>query len=82
MFFPAAEYPTPEMETALGRLGVRCRQLPSLSPPGGLPARAHVEAHLAGFTLKIAALVLSSFREVRLCACRCWVDMEIRCAVR
>ena len=64
MFFPAAEYPTPEMETVLGRLGVRCRQLPNLKAQGRLPARGHVEAHLAGFTLKIAALVLSSFREV------------------
>ena len=64
MFFPAAEYPTLEMETALGRLGVRCRQLPHLGPSRRLPARAHIESHLAGFTLKIAALVLSSFREV------------------
>ena len=64
MFFPANEYPTGEMEAALSRQGVRCRQLPDLRPQGRLPARAHVEAHLAGFTLKIAALVLSSFREV------------------
>ena len=60
MFFPAREYPTPDMETALGRLGVRCRKLPEVHHQIG----GREDTHLAGFAMKIGALLLSSFREV------------------
>ena len=71
MFFPPAEYPTEEMEAALMELGVVCRVLPMLSPAeifgidsGKLAGGQFIEAHLAGFKMKIAALILSSFQEV------------------
>lgn len=64
MFFPAAEFPTPELEGALGALGVQCRTLPLLSPGGALGMGEGPEAHLAGFKMKIAALLLSRFQEV------------------
>ena len=71
MFFPAAEFPTQEMEAALVLQGVVCRALPALSPGeafgvegGGHVGGQRIEAHLAGFKMKIAALMLSSFQEV------------------
>ncbi|KAK9798888.1 hypothetical protein WJX73_001325 [Symbiochloris irregularis] len=71
MFFPAPEYPTVEMEAALAALGVKCRALPSLTPGDAYGmetvtyvAGHRIEAHLAGFKMKIGALLLSSFKEV------------------
>ena len=74
MFFPAAEFPTQELEAALMGLGVVCRALPLLSPAEvfgmevglamGAGGAQGIEAHLAGFKMKIAALLLSSFNEV------------------
>ena len=52
MFFPEPEFPTPEVEVHLARLGVSCRRLRTAT------------AQLSGFTLKAAALLLSSFNEV------------------
>ena len=52
MFFPAGEMPTAALEVALARLGVACRLL-------GTGADT-----LSGFTLKAAAILLSSFEEV------------------
>ena len=66
MFFPAREFPTVEMEHALGRLGVRCRRLPEVpTHHAGSQYAQKMEAQLAGFAMKISALLLSSFREVR-----------------
>ena len=52
MFFPDGEMPTAALEVALTRLGVACRRL-------GTGA-----ATLSGFTLKAAAVLLSSFEQV------------------
>lgn len=52
MFFPEPEFPTPDVEVHLARLGVSCRRLRTAT------------AQLSGFTLKAAALLLSSFDEV------------------
>ena len=52
MFLPEAEFPTPAVEVALAALGVSCRRLHTAS------------ARLSGFTMKAAALLLSSFEEV------------------
>lgn len=67
MFFPSKEFPTPLLENALASLGVTCRQLPDT----GLEAFEQDGSHnyaegngLSGFTLKIAALILSQFEEV------------------
>jgi hypothetical protein len=54
MFFPDGEMPTAALEVALTRLGVACRRL-------GTGA-----ATLTGFTLKAAAVLLSSFEEVNM----------------
>lgn len=67
MFFPRKEYPTPPLEGALANLGVTCRQLPDVGSPSRRedPSdNARPEASLSGFTLKIAALILSQFEEV------------------
>ena len=53
MFFPDGEMPTAPLEAALARLGVACRRLSTGT------------AALSGFTLKAAALLLSSFEEVQ-----------------
>lgn len=74
VWFPPAEAPTPGLAAALADLGATARILPSAQPPangglgpsggrpaGGGPAGA---GDLSGFTLKVAALVLSRFAEV------------------
>ena len=69
MFFPRKEYPTPALEAALADLGVTCRRLPDSRPvateqePLKQPL-ADSQPGLSGFTMKIAALILSQFREV------------------
>ena len=70
MLFPSTEYPSPEVVAALSEWGVASRSLPTSL--GGELARKHgskghetVEATLSGFTLKVAAVILSKFREVR-----------------
>ena len=66
MYFPAREYPVPGLEAALQHLGVRCRMLPHHEPTHNCaPGKAQTQAaRLAGFSMKIQALLLSSFREV------------------
>ena len=67
MFFPRKEFPTPQLESALASLGVTCRQLPdvgSASQKGGELDESEPLFGLSGFTLKIAALILSQFSEV------------------
>lgn len=74
MFFPPQEYPAQEMEAALRRLGVTCRRLPAPTNPqrysshnqaaAGRLVDRNTPARLAGFSMKIAALLLSSFQEV------------------
>jgi alpha 1,2-mannosyltransferase len=72
VWFPAAEAPTPGLVSALARLGAGTRILPAAPPPsnGGLGPRGEGRngpaggGDLSGFTMKIAALLLSRFREV------------------
>lgn len=62
MFFPAKEFPTEALEEALAEAGVVCRPLPDLDLP---PSNAtDMETDLSGFTMKVAALLLSRFQEV------------------
>ena len=62
MFFPAKEFPTEALEEALAKAGVVCRPLPDLDLP---PSNAtDTETDLSGFTMKVAALLLSRFQEV------------------
>lgn len=67
MFFPAKEFPTEALEEALAQAGVVCRPLPDLDLP---PANAtDMETDLSGFTMKVAALLLSRFQEVTPLCC-------------
>lgn len=63
MFFPIREYPTAAMEAALAGLGVVCRVLPEVPLPRS--NATDTETDLSGFTMKVAALLLSRFQEVR-----------------
>lgn len=63
MFFPAREFPIAALEGALADMGVVCRPLPDLDL---LPSTVtDTETDLSGFTMKVAALLLSRFQEVR-----------------
>lgn len=69
MLFPEAEYPPPDVVAALSELGVASRALPRAvggKVAGTQEGTGHktLEATLSGFTLKVAAVILSSFREV------------------
>ncbi|DBB17802.1 TPA: hypothetical protein ACH3X3_002830 [Trebouxia sp. C0006] len=65
MFFPGKELPTAELEAALSEVGVVCRPLPDLQLQDFPPSNAtDTETDLSGFTMKVAALVLSRFQEV------------------
>ena len=70
MFFPSKEFPTAPLEIALANLGVTCRQLPNLSVTDDDAGRAQQANGLSGFTLKIAALILSQFQEASLLGLR------------
>lgn len=70
MFFPEEEYPTRAVEQELEQLGVLCSVLPDLVPAYALQNSSNAlndteGKRLAGFSMKIAALLLSSFEEVR-----------------
>lgn len=56
------EYPTAAMEAALAELGVVCRVLPEVDLPRS--NATDTETDLSGFTMKVAALLLSRFQEV------------------
>ena len=62
MFFPSNEYPSSSLEGALAELGVTCRRLPDLQALQ--KATSAISKSLSGFTLKIAALILSQYAEV------------------
>jgi hypothetical protein len=67
MLFPADEYPSADTVAALATVGVTCRALPrALVEPGeeATPLRDQSLEGMSGFTLKIAAVILSSFQEV------------------
>ena len=70
MLFPAAEYPTPELVAALAQMGVTCRMLPDVVLQSSRKAKSPdstaemVVDPMSGFTMKIAAVILSSFQEV------------------
>ena len=64
MFFPAKEFPSAALESGLAEVGVVCRPLPDLDLP---PSNAtDTVTDLSGFTMKVAALLLSRFQEVTL----------------
>lgn len=62
MFFPLREFPTAALEAALAELGVVCRPLPEVDLPRS--NATDTETDLSGFTMKVAALLLSRFQEV------------------
>lgn len=69
MLFPAAEYPTAEVVAVLADMGVTCRSLPDVvvqsSKKTKLPGSGgEATDPMSGFTLKIAAVILSRFQEV------------------
>ena len=65
MFFPSREFPTTALEVGLAQQGVVCRALPPLHPADLPPINAtDTKTDLSGFTMKIAALILSRFQEV------------------
>lgn len=65
MFFPGTEFPTAALEAGLAQQGVVCRALPPLQPADLPPTNAtDTQTDLSGFTMKIAALILSRFQEV------------------
>ncbi len=67
MFFPGKELPTAAFEAALSEVGVVCRPLPDLQPHDFPPSNAtDTETDLSGFTMKVAALVLSRFQQASL----------------
>lgn len=64
MFFPGKELPTAALEAALSEVGVVCRPLPDLQLQDFPPSNAtDTETDLSGFTMKVAALILSRFQE-------------------
>ena len=69
MFFPKEEFPTCAVERELERLGVLCSVLPDLVPPYAVQSSNSLNdtegKRLAGFAMKSAAVLLSSFEEVR-----------------
>ena len=69
MFFPEEEVPTPTVELELEQLGVLCSVLPDLVPAYALQNGSNTlndteGKRLAGFSMKSAAILLSSFEEV------------------
>lgn len=70
MFFPEEEYPTAAVEQELAQLGVLCSVLPDLVPAYAIQNDSNSlndteGKRLAGFSMKSAAVLLSSFEEVR-----------------
>ena len=78
MFFPSREFPTPALEAGLAQQGVACRALPPLQPADlPLTNATDTETDLSGFTMKIAALILSRFQEVGSFACIVCSDINV-----
>jgi len=76
MFFPAEEYPTKAVEQELQQLGVMCSVLPDLVPTYAVnnSSKQLTDSEgkrLAGFSMKSAAVLLSSFEEVHCCLASC-----------
>ncbi len=76
MFFPAEEYPTEAVEQELQQLGVMCSVLPDLVPTYAVnnSSKQLTDSEgkrLAGFSMKSAAVLLSSFEEVHCCLASC-----------
>lgn len=70
MFFPEEEYPTAAVEQELAQLGVLCSVLPDLVPAYAIHNDSNSlndteGKRLAGFSMKSAAVLLSSFEEVK-----------------
>ena len=71
MFFPEEEFPIKAVEKELQQLGVMCSVLPDLVPTYAIKNSSNLLTdtegkRLAGFSMKSAAILLSSFEEVRL----------------
>lgn len=76
MFFPAEEHPTKAVEQELQQLGVMCSVLPDLVPTYAVnnSSKQLTDSEgkrLAGFSMKSAAVLLSSFEEVHCCLFGC-----------
>lgn len=74
MFFPEEEYPSEAVEQELQQLGVMCSVLPDLVPAYAVKNSSNMLTdtegkRLAGFSMKSAAVLLSSFEEVSLPVC-------------
>lgn len=81
MLFPADESPSGEMVALLASMGVTCRTLPSgvAETRDAQALRDRPMEPMSGFTLKIAAVILSSFQEVRpQLPCSCPTSAEKR----
>ena len=70
MFFPEEEFPIKAVEQELQQLGVVCSVLPDLVPAYAIKNSSNLLTdtegkRLAGFSMKSAAILLSSFEEVR-----------------
>ncbi len=81
MFFPAEEYPTEAVEQELQQLGVMCSVLPDLVPTYAVnnSSKQLTDSEgkrLAGFSMKSAAVLLSSFEEVHCCLFGCCSKMS------
>lgn len=64
MLFPANEAPTAELVRALSEMGASSATMPGSLDAFITRANEGKEAQMAGFMLKIAAIILSSYQEV------------------
>jgi hypothetical protein len=64
VLFPANEAPTAELVRALSEMGASSATMPGSLDAFITRANEGKEAQMAGFMLKIAAIILSSYQEV------------------
>ena len=70
VLFPANEPPTAELVSALRHVGASAAIMPKTLDAFISKANGENDAQMAGFMLKIAAIILSSYQEVRLSTLR------------
>ena len=66
VLFPANEPPTAELVSALKHVGAAAATMPKSLDAFISKANGENDAQMAGFMLKIAAIILSSYQEVSL----------------
>ncbi len=64
VIFPANEAPTEELISSLEQLGATCASMPKSLDAFIARATGEADAPMAGFMLKVAAIILSTFQEV------------------